>query len=295
MKRLTAMLGTYQKTTPLKRRSISSPVVEFDFADIDVAQTGFKDVVRNAKYDVAELALMTFLTAYEAGKPYVLLPFVMNGGFHHGSIHCRAGSSLTPHDLAGRRVAMRSYSQTTPAWVRGILADEFGVRQQDVRWLAQEGAHVAEYTDPEWVSRTDDPHGLRELLLSGDVDAIIAGSGVPGGGSVRPLIPHPDEAARDWYAKTNVVPINHMVVIRKEIAESDGDVVREVFRLLCESRAAGESTRARPEIDLQPAGAEKLHGALEMAIRFAYEQRLITKKYAVDELMIPFTTVPHER
>ncbi len=284
MKRLTAMLGTYQKTTPLKQGSISSPLVEFSFADIDVAQRAFKDVVRKAKYDVAELALITFLMAYEAGKPYVLLPFVMNGGFHHGSIHCRTDSSLTPRDLPGRKVAMRSYSQTTPTWVRGILSDEFGVRQQDVRWLTQEGAHVEECVDPGWVSRTEDPRGLNELLLSGEVDAIIAGSGIPDNGSIRPLIPRPGEAARDWYDRTNVVPVNHMVVMRKEIADSDGDAVREVFRMLGESRTTGESALARPEIDLQPVGFERLQGALEMAIRFAHEQRIITKKYEVEEL-----------
>jgi len=284
MKRLTAMLGTYPKTAPLKQRGISSPLVALDFADVDVAQKGFKDVVRAAKYDVAELALITFLMAYDAGKPYVLLPFVMNGSFHHGSILCRTDSGLTPHDLSGRKVAMRSYSQTTPTWVRGILADDFGLRQQDVRWLTQEGAHVAAYTDPGWVSRAEDPRGLKEVLLSGDVDAIIAGSGVGEDGPIRPLIPQPGKAARDWYGRTNVVPINHVVVIRKEIAESDGDVVREIFRLLCESRTTGEGEIGRPDIDMQPTGLERLRGSLEMAIRFAYEQRIITRKYGVEEL-----------
>jgi len=221
------MMGTYPKTDPLKRKALISTRFDLQFAPVDVAQKAFKDVVRKAKYDVAELALITFLMAYEAGKPYVLLPFVMNGGFHHGSIHCRTDSSLTPRDLPGRKVAMRSYSQTTPTWVRGILSDEFGVRQQDVRWLTREGAHVEECVDPGWVSRTEDPRGLNELLLSGEVDAIIAGSGIPDNGSIRPLIPQPGEAARDWYDRTNVVPVNHMVVIRKEIADSDGDAVRE--------------------------------------------------------------------
>lgn len=284
MRQLSAMLGTYPKTTPLKKGEISSPLVAFDFADIDVAQKGFKDVVRTARYEVAELALITFLMAFDAGKPYVLLPYVMNGMFHHGSILCRADSSLAAGELAGRRVAMRSYSQTTPTWVRGILADDFGLQQEDVRWLTQEGAHVAEYTDPTWASRMADQRGLRELLVAGEADAIIAGSGIADDGLIRPLIPEPEAAAREWHARTGVVPINHMVTIRKDIADSDGDIVREVYRMLHDSRAAGESTRTPPEIDLQPTGFERLREALEMAIRFAYDQRLITRKYGAEEL-----------
>ncbi|GAA3611824.1 ABC transporter substrate-binding protein [Nonomuraea rosea] len=272
MRHLTAMMGTYPKTEPLKSGGLSSPHVKLDFADVDVAQKAFKDVVRKLRYDVAELALMTFLVAYEHGKPYVLLPFVMNGGFHHKSILCRAGSGLTPGDLAGRAVAMRSYAQTTPTWVRGILSDEYGVRVQDVGWLAQEGAHVEEYHDPAWVSRIDSGLGLEALLLAGDVDAIVAGGGLSGDPGIRPLIPDPQRAASQWHARTGAVPINHMVAIRKEIAESDGDAVREVFRLLCEIR------------DDKPAGFEEIRPSLEMGIRFAHEQGLISRRYAAEEL-----------
>jgi 4,5-dihydroxyphthalate decarboxylase len=283
MKQLTAMMGTYPKTKSLKEGSVSSSLVELDFADIEVAQKGFKDAVRKLKYDVTELALMTFLVAYEAGKPYVLLPFVMNGGFHHKSILCRADSDLEPRDLPGKKVAMRSYSQTTPTWVRGILSDEFGVAARDVHWLTQEGAHVEEYEDPDWVTRSGSGAGLDVMLRSGEADAIIA-SGLSGDPNIRYLIPEPNEAALAWHGRTNVVPVNHMVAIRKEIADSDGDVVREIFRMLRKSRAAGGDRPRQTGPDLQPAGFEKLRAPLEMAIRFAFEQDLIKKKYAVEEL-----------
>src|SRR6266702_6877090 len=114
---LKTMLGTYKKTAPLKNGSVSSPLVRLDFADVDTAQKAFKAVVRALKFDVAELAIVTFLQAYEAGKPYLLLSFVMNGGFHHKSILCRDDADLRPRDLAGKMIAMRSYAQTTPVWV----------------------------------------------------------------------------------------------------------------------------------------------------------------------------------
>lgn len=284
MKQLTAMMGTYPKTAPLKDGRISSPLVQLDFADIEVAQKGFKDVVRQEKFDVAELAIMTFLVAYEAEKPYVLLPFVMNGNFHHKSILCRTGSKLAATDLAGKKVAMRSYSQTTPTWVRGILADEYGLRLNEVQWLSQEGSHVAEYRDPSWVAPLDSNGNLEQLLLRGDVDAIIAGGALSGDPGVSRMIPDADIASLAWYAKTRVVPINHVVVIRKDIASHQPGIVREVFRMLCESRKVGGDLPPTDGPDLQPYGFKALQPALEMAVRYAYEQKLITKHYTVEEL-----------
>jgi 4,5-dihydroxyphthalate decarboxylase len=284
MTTLTAMMGSYKKTALLKDGSISSPLLRLDFADVDSAQKAFKDVVRALKFDVAELAIVTFLQAYEAGKPYVMLPFVMNGMFHHKSILCRVDDDLKPQDLAGKTVAMRSYAQTTPTWVRGILSDEYGVELDKVRWLSQEGAHVAEYADPEFVTRIDSTLSLEDLLRTGQVDAIIAGGALSGDPGIRTLIPEPKEAAAAWHRRTNVVPINHVVTIRKEVAESRIDLVREVFHMLLESRVASGDLHGGSGPDLQPAGFEALQPALETVIRYAFEQKLITKRYTVDEL-----------
>jgi 4,5-dihydroxyphthalate decarboxylase len=287
MTRLTAMLGSYPNTAPLKDGRVRSAVVGLDFADVDIAQRAFKDVVRSLAYDVAELALMTFLVAYEAGKPYVLLPFVMNGNFHHKSILCRADSDLRPEDLSGKRVAMRSYSQTTPTWVRGFLADDYGVSVPDVRWISQEGAHVAEYTDPEWVSRDASGRGLEQMLLSGDVEAIISGGGLSGDDRIRTLIPRPREAALAWHRRTNAVPINHMVAIRREIAESGSELVHAVLALLEQSRSAAGDRPTSDGPDATPSGFDAIAVSLELGIRYAFDQRLITTAYAPDELYGP--------
>ena len=284
MTTLTAMMGSYKKTAPLKDGRVSSPLLRLDFADVDTAQKAFKDVVRGLKFDVAELAIVTFLQAYEAGKPYVMLPFVMNGMFHHKSILCRADDDLKPQNLAGKTVAMRSYAQTTPTWVRGILAHEYGVELDKVRWQSQEGAHVAEYQDPGFVTRIDATLSLEDLLRAGQVDAIIAGGALSGDPGIRTLIPEPKEAAAAWHRRTGVVPINHVVVIRKEIAQTRIDLVREVFHMLLESRAASGDLPSTGGPDLQPVGFGALRPALEAVIRYAFEQKLITKRYAVDEL-----------
>ena len=252
---LSTMMGTYKKTAPLKEGTVTSPVARLDFAPVDTAQKAFKDVVRNAKYDVAELAIMTFLQAFDGGSPYVLLPFVMNGNFHHRSLLRRADDSIQPGDLAGKRVAMRAYSQTTPAWVRGILADEYGIR-------------------------------LEDMLLAGEVDAIIAGAALQNPDRIQPMIAEPAKAALAWQARTGIVPINHVVTIREDIAKSRPDVVRAVFGMLREARTvAGEDAQAGV-LDLQPSGFTALRPALEMAIRLAHEQGLISNTPPVDELYV---------
>jgi 4,5-dihydroxyphthalate decarboxylase len=281
---LATMMGTYPKTAPLKAGTVTSELLRLDFADVEVAQKAFKDVVRHLKFEVAELAIITFLQAYDAGKPFLLLPFVMNGGFHHKSIVVRDDSTLQPQDLPGKVVAMRSYAQTTPTWVRGILMHEYGMRLADVRWQSQEGAHVENYQDPPWVSRIDSKLSLEAMLRAGEVDAIIAGGGLSGDPGIRPMIARPAEAALAWHERTGAIPINHMVTVRRELADARPDVVREIYRLLQQARAASAQAAPAGGPDLQPCGFENIEPSLRMASQFAHEQGLTRRAYAPEEL-----------
>jgi 4,5-dihydroxyphthalate decarboxylase len=281
---LSAMMGSYPKTAPLKQGEIVSPRLKLDFANVDTAQTAFKDVVRAMKFDVAELAIITFLQAFDAGKPLRMLPFVMNGNFHHKSILCRADDDIAPDALAGKRIAMRAYTQTTPTWVRGILADEYGMDIRTVRWISQEGPHVADYVEPEWVSQMPEKRDLETMLLAGEVDAIISGGKPSGNPGVRPLIPNAKQAALDWYARTHAVPINHVIVVRDTLLDAHDDIVPELYRMLGESRRLSGDVPAADGPDLQPAGFDALRPALDIAIRYAFEQKLISRRFSVDEL-----------
>jgi 4,5-dihydroxyphthalate decarboxylase len=282
--RLSTMMGTYKKTAPLKAGEPGSPLLSLDFADVETAQKAFKRVVRKQEFDLAELAIITFLQAFDHGKPFVLLPFVMNGNFHHKSILCRSDATFTAKELAGRKVAMRSYPQTTPTWVRGILSDEYGVDLRAVQWLSQEEAHVEEARDPPWVARLNASLGLEDLLIAGEVDAIISGGALSGDPRIRTLIPNPAEAASEWNRRTGAIPINHMVVIRREIAEQRPDVVKEVYRLLLDARRVSGDLPADGAPDRQPTGFDSIRQALEMAIRYAHDQGLITRRFSAEEL-----------
>jgi len=280
---LHALLGDYPGTRALKQGAVRSPLLTFNFADVALAQTAFKRVVRGLEFDVAELALMTFLMAKARDKPLILLPAVVSARFQHPYlVYNAARGPLTPGDLAGRRVGIRSYSVTTAAWIRGILANDYGVDLDRVRWVSFEDAHVAEYREPPSVERAPAGKDAVTMLLAGELDAIVAGSPVPADPALKCVFADPAAAAADWHRRNGAIQINHMVVIRQSLSQSDPGAVREVYRLLLESkRAAGLPAGA---VDLNPFGVENNRRNLEVAIEYACQQRLIPRRFAVDEL-----------
>ena len=132
--KLRTLLGDYPVTRAMRGGEITSLDVVFDFADVKVPNTAFKRVVRDLEFDVAELAIVTFLLAKAHGKPLALLPAVVTARFQHPLLVYNASRGLlAPEGLAGRRIGLRSYSVTTAAWVRGILANDYGVpRSRDL-------------------------------------------------------------------------------------------------------------------------------------------------------------------
>ena len=182
--------------------------------------------------------LVEFLMAKAHGKPLTLLPAVLFGRFQHPYLVCT--KDLSPKDLEGKRVAIRSSSVTTVAWIRGILADDYGVDLERVKWVTFEDAHVAEFRDPPGVER----------------------------------------AAADWHRRKGALQINHMVVVRQSLAP---EIVREVFRLL---RASKDLLGKKPaeSVDTSPFGVEANRRNLEIAIGYVFRQKLIPRRYEVDEL-----------
>jgi 4,5-dihydroxyphthalate decarboxylase len=189
---------------------------------------------------------------------------------------------LTPADLPGKRVGVRSYSQTTITWVRGILANDYGVDLNRIHWVSQEDGHVAEYREPPGVERAAPEKNLLQMLRNGEVDAAIYGADLPNDQNLKSVIPNPNAAAQTWYAEHKAVPINHMVVATETLSRSNPEAVREVFRMLAESkRAAG---LPKPGIDFLPFGLEACRPALQIMINYTVQQKLIPRPLTVDEL-----------
>jgi len=292
---LHTLLGNHSNTKALKSGQVSSPLVHFDYFEVKVANTQFKALVRDLKYDLGELAIVTYLQAMAYGKPYVLLPATIVGrSQHHTIFYNSARGALNPSDLTGKRVGVRAYTQTTGTWVRGFLADDYGVDVNRIRWVTFEDPHLAEYKDPEIVERAPEGKTLKQMLLDGEIDAAILGD-VAEEGPLKHLIPDYEAAGRAWAAKHGGVPINHLAVIRKSVAESRPDVVREVYRLLKESRyAAKEIPQGAASVasiasidDPLRFGITALRASLEQIVEYALRQRLIPRAFSVDELFAP--------
>jgi 4,5-dihydroxyphthalate decarboxylase len=277
--KLTALLGDYPVTRALKAGELRSPRVSLAFAEAANPSAAFGRVVREAAFDVAELAIVTYLMAKERGAPLVLLPAVLVARFQHPLIVYRAARGpLAPQDLEGRRVGVRSWSVTTGMWIRSILAEDHGVDAARVGWVTFEEPHVADFRDPPNVARAPAGSDMLAMLLAGELDAAIVNERALSDPRLAPLIPDPAAAARTWREKRRAVQINHMVVVKQTLARSEPDAVREVWRLLAESRRAAGS----PE--LNPFGFEANRHNLELAIERTQSQGLITRRFAVDEL-----------
>jgi 4,5-dihydroxyphthalate decarboxylase len=283
--KLKTLLGDYPNTRALKSGQVKSERVELDFADEKTVNKAFKRVVRELDFDVAELAIATFLQAKAHGKPLVLLPAVVRGKFAHSTLAYNAERGrLAPSDLPGRRVGIRAYAQTTPLWVRGVLQNEYGVDLDRVKWTTFEDPHVAEYREPATTERAPAGKRAREMLLEGELDAaILSEQRDDAAPNLKTLIPDAPAAAQAWYRKHGVVPINHMVVVKQSLSKSDPAAVEEIFRLLAESKKAAGLPKVG-EIDGFTFGVEACRKALEMAIQFAMQQRLLPRPLTVDEL-----------
>jgi 4,5-dihydroxyphthalate decarboxylase len=282
--KLFTLMGSYPNAMALKDGRIKSNLVEFDFADVKVSNTAFKPLVREAKFDLAEVAIVTFLQARYYGKPYVLIPATVVG---RGQLHTIAYNperrSIGPGDLNGKTLGVRAYTQTTGVWVRGILAADYGVDLASLKWVTFEEGHVAEYQDPPNVRRAPEGKQLVQMLLDGELDAAIVGDKFPDP-RLKPLIPDPETANRKWSESHGGVPINHMLVIREELAAKRPDVVREVYRLFKEAKEASFAESGVPKLDPLRFGIEANRRSLEIVIDFAVKQGLLPRPVAVDDL-----------
>ena len=278
--RLRTLLGDHPCTAALKDGSVKSDLVTLDFAEYSPTNKGFKPMVREGAFDVSEMAIVTYLMAKSFGKPMVLLPNVVVARFQHAyALYNAKRGMLKPADLNGKRVGIRSFTTTTGAWLRGILANDYGVDLDSIDWVTFEDAHVAEYRDT--TKRAPAGKEIVQMLIDGELDAVLGEkSGHP---DLKPLFPDVAAEQRSWFAKHDVVPINHMVVVSAALPENHPEAVREVFRLLQQSAAVA------PGAAVPKFSAGEMRRSLEMIIGYTAQQGLIPRAFAVDELFDDMT------
>src|SRR5437879_15886 len=235
--RLRTLLGDHPCTAGLKSGSITSDLVAFDFVDYSPTNKGFKPMVREAAFDVSEMAIVTYLMAKSFAKPMVLLPDVVVARFQHGhALYNAKRGTLKPADLNGKRVGIRSFTTTTGAWLRGILANDHGIDLNSIDWVTFEDAHVAEYIDT--TKRAPSGKQIVQMLIDSELDAVLGEKSDHA--DLRPLFADAGFEEKTWFAKHKVLPINHMVVVKQELSDRNPEVVRQVHRLLLAAAKDGK-------------------------------------------------------
>lgn len=275
---LRTALGAYGHTEPLRSGAVASSALRLDFAAVSPISHAFAPMVREARFDVCEMAIVTVLQARAYNKPLVLLPVTMAARFQEGALLCRADSAVAgPADLAGRRVGVRAYSQTTGMWLRGILREDHGIRPEDVRWVTFEGAHVAEHQDPPWAARAAPGQDMLAMLHAGELDAAVFGNDMPDDPALRPVFPDPAAAGEAFWRKNGFVPVNHLVTVPRMLADTRPDLVAELLRMFRAARPVGQAGR-----DALPMGRAALQPAIDLALRYCAEQGLLPRPLAAD-------------
>lgn len=277
--RLRTLLGDHPGTAALKNGTIGSDLVTLDFADYSPTHKGFKPMVREQAFDVSEMAIVTYLMAKSFGKPMVLLPSVVMARFQHAfALYNGKFGTLTPRDLNNKCVGIRSFTTTTGAWLRGILANDYGVDLDSIHWVTFEDAHVAEF--PDTTLRAPEGKQIVQMLVNGELDAVLGEKSEHP--DLKPLFADVAREEKSWFEKHKVMPINHMVVVSETLSAAHPDVVREVFRLLQQSLA--DAPAASPRFS-----TEEMRRSLQLIIRYTAQQGLIPRELPVDELFDDLT------
>ena len=273
--------------------------------DWDVSAVGPGDLfyrqLKFAEFDVSELSMASYAIALSHGnETWTGLPVFTSREFFHTGIIVRDDSPFhEPADLRGRRVGVLEYQQTSVVWIRGILAERYGLDPRELDWYMErrpENSHGGStgFTPPDGIrlQYVAADESLAALLTAGTIDAILFypsfGDAIdrkPGehreSMRARALFADPAGEGARYFAATGVLPINHGVVLRRSLLRERPDLAAQVYAALVASRdAAGER-------DAFPYGIEANRPALERLTDYLHEQGLTARRLTLDELFLP--------
>ena len=287
---LQTVLKTTALTTPLKDGTLKSDQVVLDFSEISPIHKAFAPMVREAKFDISELAIVTALQAVAFGRPILLLPVVVASRFQRGClVSYRPHGEVKPEQLRGKRIGVRSYTQTTGMWVRAHLVEDYGLATPDIHWITHDPAHVEQYQDPPFVEHPAGDIGLLDMLHEGDIDAAIFGNDLPEGDDYVPLIANAKAKDLAWAQQHGFVPINHVVAASAEICKREPAAVRAAYELLAQAESQQAAGANGPRKTLS--GFDTLRGPLAWIIDACLEQALLPRKLSLDEVLGPAHTL----
>lgn len=317
---------TYAGAVYDRTRALYDGDIRIEGVDLRYLATGIEDVFwrqgRNAEFDAAEFSFGAFVAGVEqADGPFVAIPVFPSRLFRHSALYVRADSDVSvPADLAGRAIGTPEWSMTASLWLRGILGEHYGLDLTSVRWrtggLEEPGRQEkSRVVPPERfdVRPVDADRSLSRELLDGTLDALITArpptAFLRGDGSIRRLFADYRTEELGFFRRTGIVPIMHLVVLRRSLAERHpwlANNLRRGFELaragavpalrdsaVCSSSLVWESAYAEEEAaqlgDVFRYGVDANRVALATALRYAYEQGFTAKSLAPEDLFLPET------
>jgi len=246
---ITLAAGPYDRTRALADGRVTVAGVDLRYITLEPEETFFR-MVTGGEFDVSELSLATYHVirdqAARAGTamPFIAIPVFPSRAFRHTSVYVNAdripaGDAGAARALAGATVGIAEWQLTANVWIRGILADHYGVPAASVRYrtggLNAPGRHEkVALSLPSSIDISPIPAGqtLSDLLLAGEIDAIYSPRAPRshGTGSVRRLFADTRAEEERYFAETGIFPIMHVVVIRADVYEANRWLPRELLK-----------------------------------------------------------------
>ena len=318
---LTFACGRYDRVQPLTDGRVSVEGIRLNVIPLEPEEC-FWRMLQGAEFDVAEMSLSSYSIATANGDDrFVGIPAFLSRSFRHSSLYVRDGGDVSEaKDLAGRRVGVPEYQMTASVWTRGLLAHDFGVDLSGVTWvtggLEQPGRVERQplvLPDSVHVEPLAQDRTLSDALLEGEIDALMAPR-VPAvfrtGSKVRRLFPDYPARERDYFERTGLFPIMHLVVIRREIIEKNPWVAQSLYKALSQAKQVATAGLAdlpalrytmpfllaaleeQQEVfgdDPWPYGLEPNRHALETFMSYLREQGLSESPPKPEDLFSPTT------
>ncbi len=317
---LTLACDLYDRTAPLFDGRVVPQGIALNYLAQQPVETLWRQL-RFAEFDVSEMSLSAYIMEVGRGDPrFIALPVPVVRIFRRGNVYVRKDAGIEhPGDLKGRRVGVPEYHMTAALFIRGFLADDHGVRPEDLEWF--QGGQIepgrkerVELHLPPEVHITHVPdRTLDEMLLAGDLDAIVTGAALASFQARDPrvgqLFEDPRAVDLEAYHRTGIFPIMHIIALRRDVYEANPWVALNLYRAFEEARALVAGTlaswrgggsvmlpffqddlaRAQAEmgIDPWPYGIEANRPTFEAAVRYSYEQSLSPRPVSVEELFVP--------
>ena len=318
---LSIAMGDYDRTRALLDSRVQIDGVDPVFMTLSPEETFFR-AMRHAEFDISELSFSSLLVMASRGDcPYVAVPVFLSRAFRHTSIHVRKDRIEKPEDLKGRRVGVPEYQLTANVWARAILHDDFGVRPEDITWV-RGGIDTPGRSEkivlqlPPALRLENAPEGqtISGLLDRGDIDGFIAPRPPGGAAAKNPsigwLFDDPTAAAKDYYRRSGIFPIMHVLGVRKALAAQHPWLPGALFKAFSQAKAVAldqladtSATKVTlPFVEEQLKAARETLGedywsygvaanrrTLEAFVRHHHAQGLSARPMSVDEIFHPAT------